>query len=596
MLQLRVEDGPDAGSVHPLEVGAEPLCIGRRGDLVVRDTTASRRHAEVRCVGADVLLRDCGSRNGTVLNDRLLAPGEEAPIGPGDTIRIGHTRFMVEELGPRDEARDTPPPWAPPRARAPRAPVTPYAFISYSHDDSARVLPIVDRLRGEGVAVWLDREGIAGGGFWSEAVANAIRRCRVLLLLLTERSAASDCTAHELALAAERGIPILPVRLADVAVPPRLELYLAGIQYVELRHWPDEGGWGALLAGLERAGIPAERPRPAFPHVPSPTPDALTLEPGPPEAGAPVAPPLPPELAGLLADPVTLSSSEMSHVVRGRHPRHGDVVLKVLRQVLDEAREWLASDLYGDLVGSRLLDRGETADGEPYFLFRFLDGVPLSQAVRPDNCIRGALLDTLIEQILEQLAPLHLAPRTVVHRDVTPANLILSFREAVPSLGLHVCRVRLIDFECACFADSPQTPIVAHGFTPIEQRHGLASPASDLYALVSTASFLATGTVPPEPAMRPDGCDDFPRDALGTSTALQRHGGHDRFLAAWHLDPARRPPSAADILPRRRGSSDTTRMHVRGRDLGRFRCGDAWEVDLRAGTYYARPTPPPADS
>ncbi len=61
------------------------------------DPYVSRRHARLRREGADWLLEDLGSSNGTYLGDqRVDGP---AVLKPGDRIRIGHTwlEFEVEE-------------------------------------------------------------------------------------------------------------------------------------------------------------------------------------------------------------------------------------------------------------------------------------------------------------------------------------------------------------------------------------------------------------------------------------------------------------------------------------------------------------------
>src|SRR3954466_10223499 len=67
---LEVASGPDKGKkVKTLEslirVGSDPT-----NDLVLSDSTVSRRHVEVERVGQRLLLRDLGSRNGTFVDGR----------------------------------------------------------------------------------------------------------------------------------------------------------------------------------------------------------------------------------------------------------------------------------------------------------------------------------------------------------------------------------------------------------------------------------------------------------------------------------------------------------------------------------------------
>lgn len=76
------------------------VSVGRQSESDVSlfwDPYVSRRHARLRREGADWLLEDLGSANGTYLGDqRVDGP---AVLKPGDRIRIGHTwlEFQVEE-------------------------------------------------------------------------------------------------------------------------------------------------------------------------------------------------------------------------------------------------------------------------------------------------------------------------------------------------------------------------------------------------------------------------------------------------------------------------------------------------------------------
>jgi anti-anti-sigma factor len=68
-------------------IGRDPTCRVR-----LNDNSISRRHATVRRRDGRVLLRDLGSRNGTLLNDRLIQD-EEVEVRHGDRLRIGSRDF-----------------------------------------------------------------------------------------------------------------------------------------------------------------------------------------------------------------------------------------------------------------------------------------------------------------------------------------------------------------------------------------------------------------------------------------------------------------------------------------------------------------------
>jgi transcriptional regulator with GAF, ATPase, and Fis domain len=90
---LAVVDGPSRGA--RAQVGSE---IGRIGtadgnDLVVADRTVSRFHCEVSVRGNTIVIRDCGSTNGTLIDGVRV---REAEIPPGTLVRIGGSAFRVE--------------------------------------------------------------------------------------------------------------------------------------------------------------------------------------------------------------------------------------------------------------------------------------------------------------------------------------------------------------------------------------------------------------------------------------------------------------------------------------------------------------------
>ena len=98
-----VREGPDgmtAGSVvlpdgSRIVLGVEPIVIGRLPEctVVLNDQNVSRRHAEIRRSGSDVVVADLKSTNGTKVNG---APVTERVLEDGDDVTVGTTTLRFE--------------------------------------------------------------------------------------------------------------------------------------------------------------------------------------------------------------------------------------------------------------------------------------------------------------------------------------------------------------------------------------------------------------------------------------------------------------------------------------------------------------------
>jgi len=62
----------------------------RQADLRMNEPTVSGEHAVLRWTGREWELHDLGSRNGTVVDGRRLAPGERVALARGASITFGH--------------------------------------------------------------------------------------------------------------------------------------------------------------------------------------------------------------------------------------------------------------------------------------------------------------------------------------------------------------------------------------------------------------------------------------------------------------------------------------------------------------------------
>lgn len=95
--QLLVLD-PDGNPSEKISLTRDPVVIGRlsTNDVVLSDSNVSRRHAELRRVGSDWVVRDLGSTNGTVVNGRTV---REHTLSDGDRLAFGTSELRFKNGG-----------------------------------------------------------------------------------------------------------------------------------------------------------------------------------------------------------------------------------------------------------------------------------------------------------------------------------------------------------------------------------------------------------------------------------------------------------------------------------------------------------------
>lgn len=207
---------------------------------------------------------------------------------------------------------------------------------------------------------------------------------------------------------------------------------------------------------------------------------------------------------------------------------------------------------------ARLLDGGETADGQPWLALDYVDGMPLLEhaaAHAPRLAQRLALFDAILDAVA------HAHQRLVVHRDLKPGNVLVDAAGTVKLLDFGISR--LLDAEDAS-TDGTSTRVYSAGYASPEQREGRAiTTASDIYSLGLLLGELVAGAS--EPARRPDA------ELAGI------------LAKATESDPARRYASAGefrDDLDRYRAGQPVraarmTRRYRLRKFIGRHRSGVA---------------------
>ena len=209
-------------------------------------------------------------------------------------------------------------------------------------------------------------------------------------------------------------------------------------------------------------------------------------------------------------------------------------------------------------------------DGRLYLVQEFIDGNNLKDELEK----YGGYSEVKTRELLLDLLPLlkFVHDRNVIHRDIKPENVIRRARDR---------KLVLIDFGVSkqVVAEAPSkagTKLGTPGYAALEQRHGRAVPASDLYSLGVTCIRLLT-SVMPYLDIYGDIHDDLYdplegrwlwREALPKGTKISQDLGEvldkliqeyvkDRYKSAVEVLQALKPPAAVVVSPPQKSQQTT---------------------------------------
>ena len=127
-------------------------------------------------------------------------------------------------------------------------------------------------------------------------------------------------------------------------------------------------------------------------------------------------------------------------------------------------------------------------DNRNYLLIEYIQGQTLRQIMHEDGQQTEEKVLSFAIQIAEILQYLHNQEIPIIHRDLTPDNLILSPRG----------KLFLIDFGSAneFVGAATGTLVGKHAYMAPEQIRGKATPASDIYSFGQTIYYCLSGCDP----------------------------------------------------------------------------------------------------
>lgn len=150
-------------------------------------------------------------------------------------------------------------------------------FISHSSKDKPIADAVCAMLESQGIRCWVAPRDILPGMEWGAAIVEAIRNARLMVLIFSTSANSSQQITREVERAVHKGIPVIPLRIEDVAPTDSLEYFISSPHWLDAFTPPLEGHL-RHLAQAARQILGITTPVTAVPPV-SAAPSAVTAAP-----------------------------------------------------------------------------------------------------------------------------------------------------------------------------------------------------------------------------------------------------------------------------------------------------------------------------
>ena len=189
----------------------------------------------------------------------------------------------------------------------------------------------------------------------------------------------------------------------------------------------------------------------------------------------------------------------------------------------------------------QVYDIGTLDDGRPYFVMDYIDGGSMNDlrkaGIEPVRALR------LCAEACRAIEVLH--DNDIIHRDVTPGNLLLSSgqegqtRVLIADLGVAKSMVDAVGATMTAGTPSYMAPEQAAGTMPLDRRADIYSLTAVTYALLTGRPPFGTRSIADIMARDPDVAPEPIADRLGAPATLD-----GVMVAGLAADRNRRPPTA----------------------------------------------------
>jgi predicted component of type VI protein secretion system len=84
------------GRVYEFAIEKTTVGRGDHNTLTIHDASISHSHCEILVYGTEVIVRDLGSRNGTLVNGERVEAQQQRPLADGQMVRFGAVEARLE--------------------------------------------------------------------------------------------------------------------------------------------------------------------------------------------------------------------------------------------------------------------------------------------------------------------------------------------------------------------------------------------------------------------------------------------------------------------------------------------------------------------
>ena len=109
-------------------------------------------------------------------------------------------------------------------------------FISYSRKDKEAADCLCEILKENGIAYWIDKEGIYSSSNYKELIVDAIDVSQAVIFISSAKSNGSINVIREVGYAVNMNKPILPLMLDDAPYAKSIRLDISDIDQIDFRN------------------------------------------------------------------------------------------------------------------------------------------------------------------------------------------------------------------------------------------------------------------------------------------------------------------------------------------------------------------------